>query len=129
MTDSILRFLIGGSAVSLFAILSDVLRPKSFAGLFGAAPSIALAILGMTIHRDGKDFAAVETRSIVFGALGFLVYTVVGSCVLRGYKPSTLLVWTNGGFFPNEMVLITDAHCVSAIRERADVGLRREPDG
>jgi uncharacterized membrane protein (GlpM family) len=92
MTDLILRFLIGGSVVSLFAILGDVLRPKSFAGLFGAAPSIALATLGMTIHRNGKDFAAVETRSMVFGALGFLVYSVAVSWVLRRYKPSTLLV-------------------------------------
>jgi transposase len=32
-------------AVSAFAALGDTLRPKSFAGLFGAAPSIALATL------------------------------------------------------------------------------------
>jgi hypothetical protein len=32
--------------VTAFAILGDVLRPKSFAGLFGAAPSVALFILG-----------------------------------------------------------------------------------
>ena len=30
-------------AVSAFAGFGDTLRPKSFAGLFGAAPSIALA--------------------------------------------------------------------------------------
>jgi len=33
-TDLILRFLIGGTFVSLFAILGDIFRPKSFAGLF-----------------------------------------------------------------------------------------------
>ena len=38
MTEYLVRFLIGGIAVSLFAVLGDVLRPKSFAGLFGAAP-------------------------------------------------------------------------------------------
>ena len=37
-----LRFLAGGIAVSAFAALGDTLRPKSFAGLFAAAPSIAL---------------------------------------------------------------------------------------
>jgi len=37
-----LRFLAGGIAASAFAALGDTLRPKSFAGLFGAAPSIAL---------------------------------------------------------------------------------------
>jgi hypothetical protein len=36
--DLILRFVIGGIVVSAFAALGDVLKPKSFAGLFGAAP-------------------------------------------------------------------------------------------
>jgi len=60
--------------VSLFAVLADVLKPKSFAGLFGAAPSIALATLGMTILANGKLYAAVEARSMVVGAAAFLVY-------------------------------------------------------
>jgi hypothetical protein len=34
--DYAVRFLAGGLIVSAFAILGDVLRPKSFAGLFGA---------------------------------------------------------------------------------------------
>lgn len=38
MTDLIIRFLIGGMVVSSFALLSEIFRPKSFAGLFGAAP-------------------------------------------------------------------------------------------
>ena len=37
--------LVGGIVVSVFAMLGDMLRPKSFAGLFGAAPSVALATL------------------------------------------------------------------------------------
>jgi hypothetical protein len=45
--DYSLRFFIGGLAVSFFALLSDVLRPKSFAGLFGAAPSVALGTLDL----------------------------------------------------------------------------------
>ena len=42
MTEYIVRFLVGGAVVSAFAMLGDVLRPKCFAGLFGAAPSVAL---------------------------------------------------------------------------------------
>ena len=49
MKEILLRFIIGGVVVSIFAALGEVLRPKSFAGLFGAAPSIALATLGLTI--------------------------------------------------------------------------------
>jgi hypothetical protein len=45
MTEYVVRFLVGGAVVSAFAMLGDVLRPKSFAGLFGAAPSVALATL------------------------------------------------------------------------------------
>jgi hypothetical protein len=50
----VFRFLVGGTILSLFACLGDLLKPKSFAGLFGAAPSIALAMLGLTIVADGK---------------------------------------------------------------------------
>lgn len=51
-----LRFLAGGIAVSAFATLGDALRPKSFAGLFGAAPSIALATLFLTLSQKGAPF-------------------------------------------------------------------------
>ena len=45
MTEYILRFIVGGAIVSAFATLGDMLRPKSFAELLGAAPSVALATL------------------------------------------------------------------------------------
>ena len=48
MTEIVIRFFVGGVAVSLFALVGDVLKPKSFAGLFGAAPSIVLADRGIT---------------------------------------------------------------------------------
>jgi uncharacterized protein DUF3147 len=49
MREILIRFLIGGVSVSLFAIIGDLFKPKSFAGLFGAAPSVALATLALTI--------------------------------------------------------------------------------
>ncbi|MGB6935797.1 MAG: DUF3147 family protein, partial [Xanthobacteraceae bacterium] len=69
MKDTLVRFLIGGIAVSFFAALADVLRPRSFAGLFGAAPSIALATLTLTVAQRGPSFAAEEGRSMIVGAL------------------------------------------------------------
>jgi len=63
------RFFIGGLAVSLFAVLADVIRPKSFAGLFGAAPSIALATLVLTVSERGASFAAAEGRSMMVGGV------------------------------------------------------------
>lgn len=91
MSDYLIRFIVGGTVVSIFAILGDVLRQKSFAGLFGAAPSIALATLGLTIHQHGKAYASEETRSMIFGAIGFLAYAALVSWVLRRYRPPTLL--------------------------------------
>ena len=55
MTEYVIRFLVGGAVVSAFAMLGDLLRPKSFAGLFGAAPSVALATLGIAVYQHGAD--------------------------------------------------------------------------
>ena len=71
------RFLIGGLIVSTFAALGDALKPKSFAGLFGAAPSVALATLGMTILSNGKFYAALEARSMAGGAVALGAYACV----------------------------------------------------
>ena len=90
METLLIRFLIGGMVVSLFAALGDVLRPKSFAGLFGAAPSIALATVGLTILQDGKVYAALECRSMILGAIAFFVYALLVGWVLRRYKPHAL---------------------------------------
>jgi hypothetical protein len=90
MHDIFIRFLIGGLVVSVFSSLGDVLRPKSFAGLFGAAPSIALATLGLTIQQNGKMYAALECRSMTLGAIAFFVYALNVSWVLKRYRPSAL---------------------------------------
>jgi Protein of unknown function (DUF3147) len=90
MRDLLLRFVIGGFVVSFFAILGDVLRPKSFAGLFGAAPSLALATLGLSIYQHGKGYTAHEARSMMLGATAFLVYAALTSWILRRYRRGAL---------------------------------------
>lgn len=84
------RFLIGGVIVSFFAVLAEMFRPKSFAGLFGAAPSIALATLGITIAHHGKAYAAIESRSMTCGAIAFLLYASCVSWMLLRLKPHAL---------------------------------------
>ena len=39
----LVRVVAGGVLVVAFAMLADMLKPKMFAGLFGAAPSVATA--------------------------------------------------------------------------------------
>jgi uncharacterized membrane protein (GlpM family) len=82
MMQLLIRFVVGGLIVSLFAVLSDVLKPKSFAGLLGAAPSVALATLGLTVVSNGKLYAALEARSMIVGALAFCLYAVLSSWLL-----------------------------------------------
>jgi hypothetical protein len=79
--ELLIRFLLGGSAVCLFAAIGDVARPKSFAGVFGAAPSVALATLALTIHAKGAEYTALEARSMAIGAVALLVYT----CICRNW--------------------------------------------
>ena len=81
MMEYIIRFLAGGIAVSLFSMTGDVLRPKSFAGLLGAAPSIALVTLALTISSKGLDDAQLEARSMMFGSVALGLYSI--RCVLR----------------------------------------------
>ncbi|HZS94840.1 MAG TPA: DUF3147 family protein [Chloroflexota bacterium] len=70
------RFIIGGLVVTAFAVIGDVLRPKSFAGIFGAAPSVALATLGLTFALKGGTYASVEGLSMIFGAVAFFLYVL-----------------------------------------------------
>ncbi len=90
MGEFVLRFIIGGVVVSFFAVLAEMLRPKSFAGLFSAAPSIALATIGITIARHGVNYAAAESRTMVFGAMGFFCYAGACSWLLMHKKVRAL---------------------------------------
>jgi uncharacterized membrane protein (GlpM family) len=78
MKEILLRMVLGGTLVSAFALLGDIFKPKRFAGLFGAAPSVALATLALTAETEGKSYAAMEARSMVGGAIAFFAYS---SCV------------------------------------------------
>jgi len=98
--DIIIRFVIGGAFVSAFAVIGSMLKPKSFAGLFGAAPSVALATLALTISKEGKHYAAVEARSMIIGAAALLIYSIVVLHVLKSTRLHTsaatisvILVW------------------------------------
>ena len=90
MTVIIVRFFIGGLVVSAFSLISDLLKPKTFAGLFGAAPSIALATLALTVMKEGKQYAAIEGRSMILGAVALFAYSLTLSYVLVRLRISAL---------------------------------------
>lgn len=101
MLDYLLRFLAGGIAVSAFAALGEALRPRTFAGLFGAAPSIAWATVLIALSKQGAGFVAVEGRSMILGALALAAYCWTVCLLLQKFRmsalPATLaalLVWS-----------------------------------
>jgi hypothetical protein len=77
LLEIVIRFFIGGAVVCIFALIGELLRPKSFAGIFGAAPSVALATLGLTFLTHGGSYAGLEGRSMLLGAFALLVYSLV----------------------------------------------------
>ena len=66
------------------------MKPKSFAGLLGAAPSIALATIGIATAHYGKAYAAIEAHSMLYGAMGFFCYANAASWVLMRFKVHAL---------------------------------------
>jgi hypothetical protein len=93
-TELALRFCFGGILVSLFALLGQVLRPKTFSGIFGAAPSVALAALGICFWKDGAAGAAIEGRSMLIASAALLTYSAI--CVYIA-KTKRLPVWFGAG--------------------------------
>jgi hypothetical protein len=88
LTEALARFLIGGFVVSAFAIVGGLFKPTSFAGLFGAAPSVALATLALAISKDGKAYAGAECRSMMAGAAGLCLYSTLVSQLLGRFRLS-----------------------------------------
>ncbi len=80
-------------------MLGDVLRPKTFAGLFGAAPSVAFATLVIAFVTHGATYVRAEAVGMLLGALALLVYGgVVAYLLMRrsnvvGAATGSLIVW------------------------------------
>jgi uncharacterized membrane protein (GlpM family) len=96
MSQMVVRFVVGGAIVSLFAVLGDSLRPRGFAGLFAGAPSVALATVSLTASAQGAGYAAIEAHSMIAGALAFVAYAA-GCVYLLGVRhtkslPTTVLM-------------------------------------
>ncbi len=69
-----LKALAGGSLVVAFSLLSQGLRPKRFAGLFSAAPAVALAGLAVALLDKGPHDAHQNAVGMIAGAVGMMAY-------------------------------------------------------
>ncbi len=92
MSELAVRFCLGGLIVSLFALISDLFKPKTFAGLFGAAPSVALASLILVIKTQSTAVATTEACSMTIGAFALLAYAWVVSWAVMRFKITALKI-------------------------------------
>jgi hypothetical protein len=109
--DYVVRFIAGGLVVLAFACFADVLRPKSFAGLLGAAPSVALATLTLAFGQHGAGYVAIEARSMAVGALAFALFSLlVCRLIMRldwsafAAASASILVWFVAAFGLTQLI-------------------------
>ena len=92
--ELVIRFLLGGAVVSAFAATGELFKPKTFSGLFGAAPSVAIASLALAFHQHGADYVRTEAKGMLLGSVAMLVYCV--ACVVVA-KRRHLPMWLAAG--------------------------------
>lgn len=85
MAEVALKALFGGLFVVLFALVSEATTPKRFAGVFSAAPSVALGSLTVTLVAKGVPDVASAATGMTAGAAGLLVYSVAAVAALGRY--------------------------------------------
>lgn len=89
------RVLAGGALVVAFAMLGDALKPKMFAGLFGAAPSVATASLLVSGLAMGAAKDERYASGMIAGAIGLIVYSAAAALAVRhlGSIFGTIVAW------------------------------------
>ena len=66
-----------------FALLSEALSPKRFAGLFSAAPAVAIAGLTVVILDKGAHDAHENAVGMIAGSAGMVAYAFACVPLLR----------------------------------------------
>jgi hypothetical protein len=87
-----------GTLVCVFALIGELLRPKQFAGLFSAAPSVALASLAVTSWMSGPSDLLAYLLGMAAGGVGFIAYALAAGPTVRYLGAATgsalsALVW------------------------------------
>jgi uncharacterized membrane protein (GlpM family) len=78
----------GGGLVVAFALLSEGLSPKRFAGLFSAAPAVALAGLVVVLLDKGAHDGHENSVGMLAGSAGMIAYAAAAVPLLRRLRAS-----------------------------------------
>ncbi len=71
------KTIVGAIAVVAFSVVGEAAKPKRFAGLFAAAPSIAIASLAITALAKGGKGAVPYAQGMLMGSAGMIAYCLV----------------------------------------------------
>jgi len=74
----VVKALAAGTLVCAFAAIGELLRPRGLAGIFAAAPSVALASLAITTMATGAGSAVSQATAMVAGSAALVVCCLVG---------------------------------------------------
>jgi len=77
------KALAGGVLVCAFALISESVSPKRFAGLFSAAPAVAIAGLIVVLVDKGAHDARENTLGMLAGCAGMAAYALAAVVLLR----------------------------------------------
>jgi len=90
-----LKALVGGLAVVGFSLVGQAGHPKRFAGLFSAAPSVALASLAMTAVAKGAGATLPYAQGMLIGSAGMIAYCLVSLVLINRLHAlvGSILAW------------------------------------
>jgi Protein of unknown function (DUF3147) len=85
VTEVLVKALAGGLFVLAFAALAQMIMPKRFAGVFSAAPSVALGSLLVTVAFKGPHDVALAGRGMIVGAVAFVAYCLAAVPMIKAW--------------------------------------------
>ncbi len=83
VAEILLKAMAGGLLVLAFAALAETISPKPFAGVFSAAPSVALGGLLVTFGFTGAASLVRPSEGMQVGAVAFAVYCVAAAGLVK----------------------------------------------
>jgi len=84
----VIKAMAAGLLVTAFSLLAEGLSPKRFAGLFGAAPAVALAGLIVVLLDKGSAYAHKNALGMLAGSAGMVLYAATAVRLLRHLRAS-----------------------------------------
>jgi hypothetical protein len=81
----LLKGVAGGILVVVFALLGEIVRPRSLAGLTSGAPSVAAAGLLVTLLTSGVAMAWNLSLGMIAGAAALVSWCLVGADAVKRF--------------------------------------------